>query len=182
VRRQFYKYWELSKDSEVEKVLKSIGELFKLEKLRANYSKKGFLKQRKNRAGPILDSLWNRLKALAPEVPSGLAFGKAIAYTVDNWPLLVKYLESPYLTPSNNSAENAIRPFVIGRKNWLFSATPRGAHASAILYSLVESAKLQKLPVYDYFYYILRKIPYCENHQDYEALLPQNLTAEAITP
>ncbi|HUX20887.1 MAG TPA: transposase domain-containing protein, partial [Spirochaetia bacterium] len=64
----------------------------------------------------------------------------------------------------------------------LFSATPRGARSSAILYSLVESAKLQKLEVYDYFNYILRKIPYCESRTDYEALLPFNLTSEQIKP
>ena len=135
--------------------------MFALEKLRKDFSKNGFLKQRNNRAGPILDALWTRLTDLSAQVPPGLAFGKAIAYTLDNWTLLKKYLEHPELTPSNNAAENAIRPFVLGRKNWLFSATPRGARSSAILYSLVESAKLHNLSVYDYFYYILRKIPYC---------------------
>ena len=182
VRRQFFSYWQLSKDAEAEQILESIGKLFALEKLRENYSKKGFLKQRENRAGPIIEALWNRLTSLSSQVPPGLAFGKAIAYTLDNWPQLVNYLENPELSPSNNAAENAIRPFVIGRKNWLFSATPRGARSSAILYSLVESAKLQKLEVYDYFNYILRKIPYCESCTDYEALLPFNLTSEQIKP
>ena len=78
------------------------------------------------------------------------------------------------------AAENAIRPFVIGRKTWLFSGTPKGAESSAILYSLVESAKLQKLPVYDYLYYILKKIPYCSCTKDYEALLPYNLDSENL--
>lgn len=182
VRRGFYKYWEMSESPDAKKILDSIHDLFELEKLRENHSQKEFLKQRKNKAGPILDSLWILLTTFSSQVPPGLAFGKAIAYTLDNWPLLVKYLNNPHLTPSNNAVENAIRPFVIGRKNWLFSATPRGARSSAILYSLVESAKLQKLPVYDYFYYILQKLPYCENPQDYGALLPFNLTALMIKP
>jgi transposase len=55
------------------------------------------------------------------------------------------------VTPSSNSAENAIRPFVIGRKNWLFAGSPKGAESSAILYSLVESAKMNKLSVYEFF-------------------------------
>ena len=138
------------------------------------------MKQRKSRAAPLLESLRNMLIKLSAEVPPGLVFGKAIAYTLDNWEQLELYLEEPALTPSNNKAENAIRPFVIGRKNWLFSGTPQGAHASAILYSLVESAKLHKLSVYEYFHYVLKRIPYCSAAYEYEALLPHNLTPEAI--
>jgi transposase len=182
VRRGFYKYWEMSESTDAKKILDYIHDLFELEKLRENHSQKGFLKQRKNRAGPILDYLWKLLITSSSQVPPGLAFGKAIAYTLDNWPLLVTYLDNPHLTPSNNAVENAIRPFVIGRKNWLFAATPRGARSSAILYSLVESAKLQKLSVYDYFYYIMQNMPYCEKPQDYEALLPFNLSASMIKP
>jgi len=181
-RRKFYSYWELSASEEAKRILDDIRELFQLEKLREKHSKKGFLKQRRNRAGPILEHLKNQLTSLSSQTPPGLAFGKAIAYTLDNWELLVKYLEHPELTPSNNAAERAIRPFVVGRKNWLFSATPRGARASAILYSLVESAKLHRLPVYDYLYFILRKLPYCQTEDDYAALLPFNLSADAIKP
>jgi len=180
VRRKFYKYWELSKSEEAKQVLDHIKELFRLEELRDDFSLKGFLKHRKNRAGPLLEQLRKLLFRFAAEVPPGLSFGKAIAYTLDNWEQLLLYLENPLLTPSNNRAENAIRPFVIGRKNWMFSGTPTGAQSSAILYSLVESAKLHKLPVYEYFYYILKKIPYCSTQKDYEALLPFNLTPEII--
>ncbi len=91
------------------------------------------------------------------------------------------YLENPVLTPSNNSAENAIRPFVIGRKNWLFAGSPKGAESSAILYSLVDSAKMNNLPVYAYLYFIFRELPCCEKQSDYEKLLPYNLTAEDIS-
>jgi transposase len=116
VRRKFYNYWEISKsDIEAEDILKSIKDLFALEKLRENYSLKGFSKQRKNRAGPILEVLLKTLRKLITEVPPGLAFGKAINYTLDNWEQLVLYLENSLLTPSNNIAENAIRPFVNGR-------------------------------------------------------------------
>ena len=66
--------------------------------------------------------------------------GKAIHYTLGLWPQLTVYLEEGSIPIDNNPAENAIRPFVIGRKNWLFSGSPRGAHASAILYSLIETA------------------------------------------
>lgn len=182
VRRRFYNYWEMSKSADAERILELIKDLFQLENLRKDLSKEDFQKQRLNRAGPILDSLFKLLTEHAASTPPSLGFGKAIAYTLDNWEQLKLYLESPLLTPSNNIAENAIRPYVIGRKNWLFSDTSRGAESSAILYSLVESAKLQKLPVYDYFYYIFRKLPYCKAVADYEQLLPLNLTAEIIKP
>ena len=73
--------------------------MFALEKLRDNYSPKGFLKQRENRARPILESLQKRLRELSSRVPSELAFGKASAYALDTWGQLVKYLEQPELTP-----------------------------------------------------------------------------------
>jgi len=182
VRRRFYQYWEATKKSseEAHKILQLINELFKLEDLRNDYSQSGFGKQRLNRAESILDSLFRQLTDNAAKTPPSLGFGKAISYTLDNWEQLKLYLEDPLLTPSNNSAENAIRPFVIGRKNWLFSDTERGADASAVLYSLTESAKLQGLPVYDYFYYIFRMLPYCGTESDYQKLLPYNLTAEQI--
>ncbi len=181
-RRRFYKYWEMSRSPDAERILELIKNLFRLEDLREDLSKKGFQKQRLNRAGPILDSLFKLLTEYAASTPPSLGFGKAIAYTLDNWEQLKLYLENPLLTPSNNIAENAIRPFVVGRKNWLFSDTGRGAESSAILYSLVESAKLQKLPVYDYFYFIFRNLPYCKSKADYEQLLPFNLTVETIKP
>ena len=179
-RRYFYKYWEMSKSPDAKKILDLIKDLFELEKLRDQYSQKGFQKQRANRAGSILESLFKHLTKHAANTPPTMAFGKAIAYTLDNWEQLKLYLEDSKLAPSNNAAENAIRPFVIGRKNWLFSDTESGAESSAILYSLVESAKLQKFSVYDYFYYIFRKLPYCAKQTDFEALLPYNLTTEQI--
>lgn len=69
------------------------------------------------------------------------ALGKVISYLASNWSKLERYVEQGYLPIDNNPAERAIRPFVIGRKNWLFSDTPKGATASAQLYSLVEAAK-----------------------------------------
>jgi transposase len=109
-----------------------------------------------------------------------LSFGKAISYTLDNWKQLVTYVEYPDLTPSNNAAERAIRPFVIGRKNWLFSRSPKGAKGSAILYSLVESAKLHDLSAFEYMNYIFRKIPYCRTSEDWAALLPFNISSEQL--
>ncbi|MBF0557070.1 MAG: transposase domain-containing protein, partial [Nitrospirae bacterium] len=70
-------------------------------------------------------------------------------------------------------AENAIRPFVVGRKNWLFSGHPRGAEASAALYSLIETAKANGLEPYKYLRYIFEQLPYARTEDDYKSLLPQ---------
>jgi len=179
-RRKFHQAWEVTKSPEADEVMRMIRELFALEKLRPDYSLKGFGKQRKNRGEEILDRLWNRLRTLAGQTPPTLALGKAVSYTLDNWSLLKRYLEDPILPPSNNVAENSIRPFVVGRKAWLFADTPDGAQASATIYSLVESAKAYGLAPYDYLYYIMRQIPSCKEPADYARLLPHVLTPEII--
>jgi len=98
-----------------------------------------------------------------------------VAYALNQWERLVGYLEDGRLPIDNNMAENAVRPFVIGRKNWLFSGTPEGAEASALLYSLIEMTKANKLEPYAYLRFIFDKLPMAETLQDYEALLPWNV-------
>ena len=74
----------------------------------------------------------------------------------------------------NNAAERAIRPFVIGRKNWLFSDTPKGATASAQIYSLIETTKANGQEPYAWLRHILERLPLASSVEDYEALLPWN--------
>ena len=88
------------------------------------------------------------------------------------WRKLIHYLDHPQLTPDNNSCEQAIRPFVIGRKNWLFSGSPRGAAASALLYSLIETAKANGCEPYWYLRELFEKLPLARTRADYLALLP----------
>ena len=107
--------------------------------------------------------------------PKGL-LGKAVSYALNQWPRLVGYLEDGRLAPDNNAAENAIRPFVVGRKNWLFSGTPEGAEASALLYSLIETAKANGLEPYAYLRYIFGRLPLASSLEEYEVLLPWNIT------
>ena len=84
----------------------------------------------------------------------------------------MRFLEDGYLPLDNNLAENAIRPFVVGRKNWLFSQTPRGAHASAAIYSLIETAKVNGLSPYDYLQFVFATLPTLDPETDIEVLLP----------
>jgi len=85
---------------------------------------------------------------------------------------LISYLDEGHYPIDNNRAENAIRPFVIGRKNWLFSQSQAGAKASANLYSLIETAKANGVNLYDYFKIVLTRLPNAQTVDDIEQLLP----------
>ncbi|MGH8644158.1 MAG: IS66 family transposase [Gammaproteobacteria bacterium] len=95
---------------------------------------------RQQKAKPLLDQIRLWLDAALPEIPPTSAPDKALYYLHHQWARLVRYLEDGRLSIDNNRIENAIRPFVLGRKNWLFCDTVRGAKASANLYSLIETA------------------------------------------
>ena len=87
------------------------------------------------------------------------ALGRAIHYLLEQWPYLTRYLEDGRLELSNNRAERSIKPFVMGRKNWLFANTPGGAQASAVIYSLIETAKENGLDPYRYLLWVLQNAP-----------------------
>lgn len=112
--------------------------------------------------------------------PPKSALGKAIKYTLNQWPKLIRFLDDADIPISNILAENAIRPFVLGRKNWLFCGSPRGAKASAIHYSLIETAKANGLEPYWYLRYLFEKLPLAQNDDDLRALLPTRVTMEEI--
>jgi transposase len=97
------------------------------------------------------------------------------------WPRIEAYLQDARLTPDNNIAENAIRPFAVGRKNWLFSGSPRGAKASAVLYSLIETAKANGLNPYEYLIHVFERIPLVKKSSDLEELLPWALSKNAAS-
>lgn len=118
------------------------------------------------------------LEKTQPQVTAQNALGKAISYLTSNWNKLVRYTEAGFLPIDNNAAERAIRPFVIGRKNWLFSDTPKGATASAQLYSLVETAKANGQEPYAWLRHALERLPQASSIEDFEALLPWNCTPE----
>ncbi|MFJ4133619.1 IS66 family transposase [Pseudomonas cyclaminis] len=123
---------------------------------------------------PILAQLKSWIEKTQPQVTAQNALGKAISYLARNWSKLERYVEEGYLPMDNNAAERAIRPFVIGRKNWLFSDTPKGATASAQLYSLVETAKANGQEPYAWLRHALELLPTATSVEDYEALLPWN--------
>lgn len=147
---------------------------------RKGLSEAQLLRLRQEKAKPIFDDFFKWLSIKSLQVVPKSLLGKAVNYTLNQWKRLLVYLDHPVMTPDNNPAENAIRPFVIGRKNWLFSGTPEGAKASADLYSLIETAKANKLEPYKYLRYLFEKIPFAESGEDFKALLPMNLKTEQL--
>ena len=118
------------------------------------------------------------LRHLHAVLPQSL-FGKALHYLHGQWPKLVRYLGDGARPISNNPCENAIRPFVVGRRNWLFSDTVGGATASANLYSLLETCKANRVDTYAYLVALFKALPHARTVDDYDALLPWRLTPTA---
>jgi transposase len=162
--------------------LSYIGKLYAIEaKAREeNFTPEQIYQLRQEKSKPILEELKAWLIKLYPQTPPKGLLGKAIAYCLNQWHKLERYLLDGRLRIDNNLIENAIRPFVLGRKNWLFSGNPRGAKASAALYSLIETAKANGLEPYHYLRFIFEKLPLAKTQDDYKALLPQYLDREQL--
>jgi len=131
-----------------------------------------FQLRRQTAARTVLDELRQWLMDAALSVAPQSGHGKAISYAQSIFPRAIRYIGHPLLTPDTNAVENAIRPFVIGRKNWLFSGSPSGAHASAGIYSLIETAKANGHDPYHYLCYVFDRLPVCRTHKERRALLP----------
>ncbi|MGH8325805.1 MAG: IS66 family transposase [Steroidobacteraceae bacterium] len=127
---------------------------------------------RQQDARPVLDTLRTWLDQALPQVPPTTATGKALNYLHNEWPTLIGYVDDGQLEIDNNLAENALRPFVLGRKNWLFSDSVRGVKASANLYSLIETAKANGLEPYAYLRRVFTELPQAQTVEAVEALLP----------
>ena len=133
---------------------------------------------RQQHAQPLLDEYKAWLDKSAQHVPPQITIGKAITYSLNQWPKLIRYLENGNLNIDNNRAERAVKPFVIGRKNWMFSNTKNGAHASAVLYSICETAKANGLMPFDYLKYLLEQLAHKPTDLDY--LLPWNVALARV--
>ena len=108
------------------------------------------------------------------------AAGKALAYLTHHWDGLIGFLDDGRLEVDNNRAENVIRPFTLGRRAWLFSATVEGAKASANLFSLVETAKANHIEPYAYLRHLFTELPKAQCVEDIEALLPWRVERESL--
>jgi transposase len=190
-RRKFIKVVKVRKKHRSKRVnpksladeaLDYIGQLYLVEKeaRRKELDAVQIRQLRQEKSKPILDKFKDWLDAKQPLTPPKGLLGQAISYTLANWKKLIIYLEDGHLRPDNNLVENAIRPFVLGRKNWLFAGSPDGAKASATFFTLIETAKANGLEPYAYLRYIFEKLPLAQTEQDLKDLLPQNIDSESI--
>ncbi len=160
-----------------------IQRLYRIEKIarEAGMSGDARKKLRDDKARPVWDELRQWLDRVRHHAPPSTKTGEALTYLDNQWASLVRYLEDGRIEVDNNLCENAIRPFVLGRKAWLFSDTSDGAEASARLYSLIETAKASGCEPYAYLARVFSELPKATTLAEIEALLPCNI-ARPATP
>ncbi len=178
VRRRFVEAVRVQpkgKRGKADEAVSLIGKLYRIEREHKNATLEDRHLARQSCSVPVLAELHAWMLKHAPLVTPKSALGTALAYMGNLWAQLTRYTERGDLPIDNNRCENAIRPFVIGRKAWLFSDTPAGAHASAVIYSLVQTAKANGLEPYIWLRRVLRDLPGAQTVEAVEALLPWNL-------
>jgi transposase len=164
-----------AKVSKADVALSKIRKLYAIEKRIESLGPEQKRQQRQALSLPVLDEFKCWLETNSRRVVKDSLTWKAIHYTLNQWDTLVGYCEDGQLHISNALAENAIRPFAVGRRNWLFADTPRGARASATAYSLIETAKANGIEPYDYLLHVLQHIASADTAAKLEALLPWNM-------
>jgi hypothetical protein len=178
-RRKFVEAQKAQPDpkapSKANEALSLINALYRIEREINELEPAQKYQQRQLRSVPLLKQLRLWLQDNAPTLMKGGKTREAVDYTLNQWDKLIRYCDDGQLHISNILAENAIRPIAMGRKAWLFADTPAGARASAIYFSLVETAKANGLEPYDYLCKVIRQLPYVETVEQMEALLPWNM-------
>lgn len=186
-RRKFFEAKKASKKGEglASEAMKMIGQLYEVEKairdddkVRDNVDER--LRIRLEKSKPVVDEFREWLNENLGKAPPKSQIGIALNYAHNEWPQLVRFMEDGRLSIDNNMVENAIRPFAVGRKNWLFSNSVAGVKASAAIYSIMISAKQNGHNEYAYFRYLLERIPLAEKIEDFEALLPHRLSPNDV--
>ena len=160
------------------RVIKEMGCLFKIEQDCQELSADERQKQREEKSRPILLALFEYLEKEKGHVPQASKLSKAINYCLSHRNELMNYLHDGNCSISNNLAERSIRPFTIGRKNWIFSGSPAGAEASAAAYSLIETCIANKVDTKEYLEYIFKNMSQEDSLKDdavLEKFLPWNV-------
>jgi transposase len=165
-----------SRDGQSKIALDLIGQLYRIEREIKTAAAEERLRVRQSESAPIVTELKAWLDKMADAVLPQSALGKAVFYMLGQWSKLLPFLDHPQIPLDTNRVENAIRPFCIGRKNWLFSQTTAGATASARLYSLVESAKANGIEPHAYLARLFAELPKATSADHFESLLPWNIT------
>ena len=163
------------KTGKADMALNFIAKLYAVEKETQGDDAAMRLDLRQAKSTMILGEFHQWLIQAQQQVPPKTIVGKAVNYTLEYWQELTRYIENGAWPIDNNLAENAIRPFVIGRKAWLFSDSQRGAIGSANLYSLIETAKANGKEPYHYLSWLFERLPNVKPDQ-MESLMPWNVS------
>ena len=157
-RRKIYEVHADTASPAAKELLESIGELFAIEDSIRGKSPDVRLKVRQEHAVPILSKLKHRMEEILGKVSGKGTLAEALRYSVSRWPAFTRYTTDGRLDISNNAAERAIRPLAIGRKNWLFAGADTGGERAAVMYTLIETAKLNGLDPEAYLRDIIDRI------------------------
>jgi len=182
-RRKFWQAFKASKAKKgtyAEQGLKWFKQLYNIEAETKLMSLDEKLKHRKLKMAPVLEGMKKWLDDSIGQVPTTLKTGEAMRYLNDQWPRLEHVLEDASIPLDTNYIEGRIRPFTIGRKNWMFSDTPKGAHASAMIFSIVETAKANDLEPFAYLKEVIAKLPLCNSLDEVSELLPHNMAKKSF--
>ena len=163
------------KSGKADMALNQIQQLYAIEKRIKDKTPEEKHQIRQEKAVPLLNKLKAWLEKSSLQVVPKSKMGDAISYSLNQWHKLIRYTEDGRLNIDNNRAERAIKPFVIGRKNWLFSNTAKGARASATLYSIIETAKANGLVPFDYLNLLFTELPKRSHKKNLSDLLPWNI-------
>lgn len=157
-----------------------IGKLYRAEALAKDWTPAHRLRLRSRYSAAVVREIERLLLMHLHSVAPSSLLGEALHYLHGQWPKLVRFLQNGTWPLDSNPVENAIRPFVVGRRSWLFADTVGGANASANLYSLIETAKANNIEPYRYLVALFKKLPLAQTADDYEALLPWNIELGAL--
>jgi transposase len=169
-----------AKSGKAQMGLAFIQKLYAVQKRLKDLTPEERARERRRQAGPILEELHAWLEKSLPEVPPSTLTGKALGYLHNQCSRLIGYLDDGRLAIDNNACEQAIRPFVIGRRNWLFADTPNGADASATLYRIIETAKANGHEPYRYLRHLFTALPKASSPDQIAQLLPFNIATQEI--
>lgn len=163
-------------------IVNIIGQLYEIEKKILELPPEKIYQIRQAESRPIMDKLHQTLLHYRDQAPPSSILGKAINYPLNQWAKLATYLEDGRIRIDNNDSERVIKPFVIGRKNWLFSNSEKGAESSSIIFSIIETCKANNINTYNYLKYLFENIHKAKNQNELRKMLPYNVDTKLLTP
>ena len=172
-RRKLFEVHKLNGSEIAAQAVVLIAKLYEIERQARELSAAARLLLRQQHSKPAAQALHDWLSSQRPRLAKADATAKAIDYSLSNWRALTRFLDDGNIPIDNNAAENAVRPLVVGRKNWLFVGSQEAGERAAVIMTLIESAKLNGHDPWAYLKDVFERLPTLKNH-DLASLLPHN--------